>query len=335
MSSTYEFDVSPGLLSVVTDEFRERFPGGRILENHDAEALLVEWDGDPARLTAMRTAASVATVLEFPVARPKALLGDENLRKITNCARAIADTHEFHALRLSAAGSHTPTMERIAAEIAHGVGLAVDNADGDLLVRIRRGPEGWQVLIRRTPRPLSVRQWRVVDYPVAVNACIAAAMVRVANLGPSDSVLNVMCGSATIAIEAALTHRDLSIVAIDNHAPALEAARANVNAAGVDDRVQLRLGDVTQLDFPASSIDATFADPPWSGDNYTNLSRLYEAALAELSRVICPGGRLVWLSHQVEMSKDLLQKAKDFSLKEPITLTQGGLHPSLWLLHRT
>jgi len=334
ISSTYEFGVARGLLNVVTDEFGERFPGGRILANDDAEALLVEWDGDPAQLTAMRTAAGLATVLDFPVARPKALLGDENLRKIIACARAISGACQFHALRISAAGSHTPTMQRIATDIANATELPVDNAGGDFLVRIRRSREGWQMLIRNTPRPLSARSWRVADYPVAVNACIAAAMVRLAEIMPQDRVLNVMCGSATIAIEAAIAHPSLQVLAIDNNEQGLTAARANARAAGVDRRVRLQLGDSTQLDIADSSIDFAFADPPWSGDAKPNLSRLYEATLAELSRVVRPGGRLIWLSHRVEMSGNLLQNAEDLVLQDRITVTQGGLHPTLWTLHR-
>jgi precorrin-6B methylase 2 len=335
MSSTYEFDLARGLLPVVTAEFRECFTSGRIVENDDAEALLVEWNGDHAQLTAMRTAASVAAVLDFPVARPKALLGDENLRDIISCARSIAQAHDFRALRLSAAGAHTPTMQRIASEIASAVKLPLDDTDGDFLVRVRPRPGGWQVLIRTTPRPLSVRPWRVVDYPVAVNACIAAAMVRLANLKPSDSVLNVMCGSATIAIEAAIAHSNLDAVAIDNNDEALTAARTNVKAAGVDARVRLRPADATALDIADSTVDAAFADPPWTGETRTNLRRLYQDTLAELARVIRPGGRLIWLSHQVEMSGGILRNAKDFLAQQRITVSQGGLHPSLWVLLRS
>jgi tRNA (guanine6-N2)-methyltransferase len=282
---------------------------------------LVEWDGDSPQLTSMRTAASVATVLDFGVARPKALLGDENLRNIIGCARSIAGAHDFHALRLSAAGSHTSTMQRIASEIAQAIGLEVDNTDGDFLVRIRRGPAGWQVLIRNTPRPLSARGWRVVDYPVAVNACIAAAMVRLAKLTPQDRVLNVMCGSATIAIEAAISHPTLSTAAIDNDEHALAAAHENAKAAGVDSRLDFRLDDATCLGITDSSIDVTFADPPWSGDTRTNLLRLYQATLAELSRVVTPGGRLIWLSHQVELSRSFLQDTEDFVVQERITVS--------------
>jgi tRNA (guanine6-N2)-methyltransferase len=328
----YEFDVTPGLLPIARAEFEDRFPNGRIRENDDAESLLVEWDTDPAQLTAIRTAASLASVLDFPVARPKALLGDENLRNIVSRTQAITSAQEFHALRLSAAGSQTPTMQRIATEIANAVGLAVDKDDGDLLFRVRRYGAGWQVLIRHTPRPLSVRSWRVVDYPVAVNACVAAAMVRLARIAPQDKVLNVMCGSATIAIEAALAHSSLHVIAVDNDNKAVAAAEKNAEAAGVRKRLKLERHDATKLALDDASIDVAFADPPWSGDTKPNLSNLYGATLAELSRVVRPRGRLIWLSHQIELSQSFFQATNRFVVEQRITISQGGLHPSLWTL---
>jgi 23S rRNA G2445 N2-methylase RlmL len=283
----------------------------------------------------MRTAGSVSVVLDFDVTRPKALLGDENFRAIADCAKEIARTQKFRGMRLSAAGSATPTMQRIATDIGNAVGLPVDN-DGDFLVRIRRSANGWQTLIRLTPRPLSVRPWRVVDYPVAVNACIAAAMIHLAKVRPADRVLNVMCGSATIAIEAAIALPTLkSIVAIDNDEQALQAARTNAIAAEVDARVKIQLGDATNLDIAESSIDVAFVDPPWTGYTRDNLRRLYQETLAELARVVTTGGRVVWLSHQVEMSSGLLREIPTFSAPEPIVLNQGGLHPSLWVLTRS
>jgi tRNA (guanine6-N2)-methyltransferase len=327
--------VTRGLRAVVADELRERFPAATVTGNDDPEALQVAWDGDPQRLAAMRTAGSVATLLDFNVVRPKALLGDENFRTIATCAAAVARSHEFHGLRLSAAGSSTPTMHRIAAEIAQAAHLPVEQENGDFLVRIRRSTAGWQLLLRLTPRPLSARPWRVVDYPVAANACIAAAMVRLARIRRGERILNVMCGSATIAIEAALAHPEAAdIVAVDNNETALAAARTNAAAADVASRIEIIRGDATDLGNTLSNFDVAFADPPWSGDSRAGLQKLYERTLAELARAIRSGGRVIWLSHQVEMSRNLLHNSEAFSAAEPVVVGQGGLHPWLWVLRR-
>src|SRR5690625_5498492 len=63
-------------------------------------------------------------------------------------------------------------MQRLGEALAELAEVPVD-PEGDLLVRVRRGPGRpgtWQVLIRTTPRPLATRAWRTVNYPGADRA---------------------------------------------------------------------------------------------------------------------------------------------------------------------
>ena len=226
-------------------------------------------------------------------------------------------------------------MRRIAECSATAAGVPMDDDDGDLMMRVLPAPDGWRVLIRLHPRPLSARPWRVVDYHGAVNAAIAAAMVRLARVTGSDRLLNVMCGSSTIAIEALLAQPKLEpIVAVDNDPLALEASRTNAAAAGALRRLELRLGSATALDLDDSSIDVALADPPWSGLGREQLESLYRESLTELARVVRSGGRVAWLSHQVELSREIIPGVAAFEVEDRLTVTQGGLHPSLWILAR-
>ena len=38
-----------------------------------------------------------------------------------------------------------------------------------------RGGDGWETLVRTTPRPLATRYWRVCNYEAALNATVAHA----------------------------------------------------------------------------------------------------------------------------------------------------------------
>ena len=73
------------------------------------------------------------------------------------------------------------------------------------MLRVRKADirrDGWEVLIRLTPRPLSAREWRVCNMEGALNATIAAAMIEMTD--PSarrPRVFNLMCGSGTLLIE--------------------------------------------------------------------------------------------------------------------------------------
>ncbi len=90
--------------------------------------------------------------------------------------------------------------EMLAAE----TGLTDVADEGDLLIRLRRpldGAEGWDVLIRLSPRPLSVRPWRACNLPGALNATVAHVMAGLTLPDSDDVVLNIACGSATLLIE--------------------------------------------------------------------------------------------------------------------------------------
>ena len=50
--------------------------------------------------------------------------------------------------------------------------------------------EGWEVLVRLTPRPLTARPWRVCNWPGALNAVVAGigSFVKSPNPGHTESV---------------------------------------------------------------------------------------------------------------------------------------------------
>ena len=286
-------------------------------------------------MKSLRTVAGVSRVLEFDVPRPKALLGDANLRAIVEAVDEVKRGEQFNAVRIAAAGSDSSVMKRIAQEVADAAELKVDD-DGDLVLRILHGSSGrgWRVLVRVTPRPMATRPWRVADYMGAVNATIAAAMVRLASLRAGAKVANLMCGSATLAIEAALAHPDLAqIVAFDQSAEAVAAALANVEAASVDDRVVVKQADALQSGLGDAEFDAVFCDPPWTGMSQDDVKKLYMSSLDEIYRVLCHGGVAGWLSHQIEVSRDVIAASK-FDVTQRLRLTQGGLHPTLWMLRK-
>jgi 23S rRNA G2445 N2-methylase RlmL len=313
---------------VVASEIRERLnPSGLVVH---ADAVDIPWTvGD---VESVRTATAVSRVLDFPVPRPKALLGDENLRRLHDAVGTVVARHDFHGVRIAAAGADSAVMQRIAADVGAGVDLPVDQEDGDLVLRIAPGERGWRVAIRLTPRPLATRSWRVADYHGAVNAAIAAAAVRLTVSHGNGLVVNPMCGSATLAIECALAFPRATIVAADTSAEALSAARANVRAAKVEDQIDLRHTDATALELGDASASAVLCDPPWSGMSADEVRHLYDGMLREILRVLTPGGRFAWLSHQLDASTKLLDGRHNLRTVQRLKLRQGGLHPTLWVM---
>jgi SAM-dependent methyltransferase len=100
------------------------------------------------------------------------------------------------------------------------------------------------------------------------------------------SFLDVGTGIGLLAIAAARVWPQATTVGIDIWGPALEAAAANVRAAGLDNRITIRDQDVTTLD------DTGAYDCVWFPTFFVTEAVL-GAAMPRLYRAARPGGSLV------------------------------------------
>jgi demethylmenaquinone methyltransferase / 2-methoxy-6-polyprenyl-1,4-benzoquinol methylase len=110
-------------------------------------------------------------------------------------------------------------------------------------------------------------------------------LVSRVQVGASDTVLDVATGTAAVAIE--LTRRTgCRVVGLDQSPEMLETGRRRVEAAGLEDRIELVAGFAERLPFEDASFDAlTFA----------GLIRYVDdpgATMRELARVVRPGGTI-------------------------------------------
>ncbi|HYE03728.1 MAG TPA: bifunctional demethylmenaquinone methyltransferase/2-methoxy-6-polyprenyl-1,4-benzoquinol methylase UbiE [Phycisphaerales bacterium] len=113
---------------------------------------------------------------------------------------------------------------------------------------------------------------------------------RAAGVGPGDRVLDAACGTGDLTLELARA-RPREVVGVDFTPEMLELARRKLAARPADPRttVSFRAGDALALDFPDASFDAATI-----GFGLRNVAEPVRA-LAELARVLRPGGRVVVL----------------------------------------
>ena len=358
--------MAPGLADLALNEVRalarrSRLPALETTVRDDA--IAVAWPGDPAELHALRTVQSVARVWRFDVPRPKALLDNTAVRTLVDGVRTIVESARparFEGLRLSAAGSGSAVMQRLAEALAAGVGLPLAGDAGDLVVRVRRGEgRAWEVLVRTTPRPLSVRAWRVCDRPGGIDAALAAALVRLAGVRPGDRVANPMLGGGTLLIERALAGPAACLHGVDTDLAALACAERNAAAAGVAERMVLAPGDATlaidppnadpaaadpaTVEAPAAGggaprrrYDLVLVDPPWGdavGDHGANAD-LYTALLRSAAAQTVTGGHLLLVTHEVRLAERLLGDHSAWAVLHARRVWQGGHRPLCVVLER-
>ena len=327
----YELEVLPGLEAVAATELAA-VPLAR-----DVRGLRFWYPGDPERLTRLRSAVAVYRVQAWDVPRPRGLLGNQQLGELAAYLRGVVEVGGQQSFRISAAGRESAVMERLASELQNALELPHDPKEGELLIRLRpqEGGDGWEVLARMTPRPLSARSWRVCNRGGGLNATIAYAAHKLAGQRDEDRIFNPMCGSGTLLVERALLGPSAALVGVDLDAEAVECSRANLRAAGRE--VEVAQVDALQTGLPARSFDLIVADLPWGdaiGSHRANAA-LYPEFLAESHRLLSRRGRLCIITHEIRLFERLLQEqAGQWHARELFQVYSGGHHPKAYLLHK-
>lgn len=115
---------------------------------------------------------------------------------------------------------------------------------------------------------------------------VVDAMLDLAGVGPGDVVYDLGCGDGRIVVAAAL--RGARAVGVDLDPERIREARANARAAGVEDRVELRVQDLFETDLRDATAVMLYLWPE------VNL-RLRPRLLVQLR----PGARVVSHSHDM------------------------------------
>jgi 23S rRNA G2445 N2-methylase RlmL len=339
-----EADVLEGLEEFAYDELEYRLGQSvRFEASERPGALRFSYAGDLAALLALRSVVAVYLVLEYDIPRPKALLGNVQIGELSRAIEAaldLAPAGSYASLRLSAAGEDSAVLTRLKDQLAQRFGLAVSADEGDLLLRLRRaaGRDGWEVLVRLTPRPLATRAWRVCNFPGSLNATLAHAIAAMTAPAPRDTLLNIACGSGTLLIEWLALSRARQAIGCDTDPAALECARSNLQAAGYADEVRLEEWDAGALPLPDASVDVIVGDLPFGQliSTHRQNEEFYPRALAEAARVARRGARMALLTHEVRLLERTAERyADEWRVREVLRVRSGGMTPRVVLFERT
>ncbi len=335
----YEAEIIPGLEAVASAELAERF-GGTVsrLKRTRPGVLRFRYRGEPAALDCLRSVVAVYHAHHFAIPRPRALLGHERFTRLANLLRQASANFAAKpaSFGIGASGSDSAVMRRLRSELADELALLpAEDGKGELFLRLlpsARGT-GWEVLIRRTPQPLSKRRYRLADLPGALNATVAYAMTRVGDLPEGACVVNLCSGTSTILIEHGLSRPDDRLLAIDNTSSALAMGMRNAGAAQPNVDINHLLADAGRAPLPSASVDRLYADLPFGhhiGSHKDNI-KLYPALLHEAARLAKPLAAFVVLTHESRLMRRCLDQSV-WRILDERAINLRGLHPRLFVL---
>ena len=152
-----------------------------------------------------------------------------------------------------------------------------ESDEADLKIHIIKPENIWEIGIQITPRPLSVRDYKVINMSGAMDPTIAYAVNSFCNLDSALSYLNVFSGSATLLIEAGQCYPNLEkLLGFDNDKKRLSLSIQNIKRAGLIKKVQVKDADI--FDRPdLGTFDAVVSDLPFGMSILKNedLEKLY------------------------------------------------------------
>ena len=189
----------------------------------------------------------------------------------------------------------------------------VSVANPDIFINLHISNNNCTVSLDSSGEPLYKRGYRVAQTLAPMNEVLAAGLVLLSGWDGKSNFMDPMCGSGTIAIEAALIARNIApgifrkhfafeewndfnadlldelynddssetefkhkIYASDINRAAVDTARKNIAAASVSKNIELTVSDFMELTPPPSPL-CVITNPPYGERIKADMERLYSA----------------------------------------------------------
>jgi len=218
---------------------------------------------------------------------------------------------EFRTFKITCAGLDSPDVRGIAEYIHITYGL-IEKEEADMKIHIIKTGRIWEIGVEITPRPLSLRNYRVKHISGAMNPTIAYAMNSLCDLERANSYLNIFSGSATLLIEAGGCFPKLKkLVGFDNNKKNISLAMQNVKTSGLIRKIQLKEKDIFNKP-DLGSFDVITSNLPFGMriSKGEDLEKLYRCFIEYCQETLNRGGRLAVYTSKHEMLKKIILESR-------------------------
>ena len=167
------------------------------------------------------------------------------------------------------------------------------------------------------------RYYRVVEHMASLKPTIAYSMLKIGGAERARRLLDPMCGSGTIAIEAALSFAVPEIYCFDIKKKYVEGAVANAEVARVRELIAFGVHDATKVHELVDEVDLVVTNPPYGirMGSPEKVLRMYKKFFKSLRNVL--RGKLVMITPLVRAKEEAA--AEGFELLEERDVYHGDL----------
>lgn len=357
----YYLQTMPGAEEIAWLEIKRRFPQakfGEYLFAKDQNGLLLfESAAPPDELLQLRTAEDIFFLAGN---EPRLSRGRQDLHAVTTLvasgeAFGRAANNLLRQLKLSGPptyrvisrkyGQHQYRRIDLQTAVEHGIAQRYPRwtpvADGGD-VEVWANLLGSQLIIglRLSDRTMRHRYQKRVELPASLRPSVAAAMVLLTDPQEDDVFLDPLCGSGTILLERINAGPYEQVLGGDVDETRVTATRQNLpqqrkgRKAG---KIVVRQWDARQLPLEDASVDKVASNLPFGKQVAAgqDLEALYLGILAELARVVRPGGKVVLLSSEFELLKQCLRQQPALTTQTGYSVAVLGHWGRIYLLERS
>lgn len=347
----------PGIEEIAWLEIRQRlapvdFVETLYIKNQQGLAVF-DYGGDLRRLDGLRTAEDVFLQAVFvpKLSRTKRDLNQirtlvaqgESFGQATNALmrlRAFSKPPTFSVVSQKA-GQHQYKLRDVTKAVLAGLAARLPRwspvaQGGQVVVDVNLIGSKLLVGLRVTEESLSRRYGRhkTPHASWALRPSLAAAMIQLTDPQPDDIFLDVMCGSGTLLRERLAFGPYNRQLGGDIDPVQVKAAIGNTRdwkrRRQPKDQF-LSCWDASALPLAGGTVTKGVAYLPDSDMQPTGLPELYTGTLRELSRVLAPGGRAVFLSREYELVKDVVRQVPGLVIETGYSVLVNGRWHRLYI----
>ncbi|MEM5803733.1 MAG: THUMP domain-containing protein [Candidatus Aenigmatarchaeota archaeon] len=227
-------------------------------------------------------------------------------------------------------------MQKIAGEVfLEKYRKKVDLENYDLNIRFDLIGNFGFVGIQLTRESLYKRYKKVFNHQAAIKSTIAFAMLKLANLKNKDVLLDPMCGSGTIPMEAAsLFSNNIKIIAGDKSQTCINGAKENASINKLQDFIEFKILDATKLEKYISNVDKIVTNPPYGVRiaKKVNLKDFYKRFLLSANNVL--NERMVIITLKANMFRNIVFSTKKYKIFHERVVESGGIYPHIFVLEK-